>query len=321
MQTLSLYDYTMRYLILIFGIWISGFTFACDICSSFFEIIPNDRKSSIGFNYTTLYRNGYPTVHTKHAGHLNLIGSEVKEIFDTYELRGRYAFTDRFFGEMSIPIRNIYQGVNKSARFDYWGLGDIQLQVTYRPISKLNDKGWNNRLDITGGFDLPSGKWLDSTDYILIDPIYQMGSGSFDFWGGLSYVVRYNYIGVSLQGMYRYNTKNPLHYRFGSMATADFAFFGLIKAGDFMLMPRAGLFYEWGEKSEIKGLWDEFSGGSILSLQWGLSVNYKQYQFNAFLRNTAMQISNGPEARQHYVAQFGLVYAFKGKKKTEESTL
>lgn len=293
---------------------------ACDICSGFYEIIPNDRKSSIGFNYTTLFRNGYPIVHTKHSGHLNLVGSEVKEIFDTYELRGRYSFTDRIFGEVAIPIRNIYQGVNGNRRFDYWGMGDIQLQVSARPLSKLSPNGWNNRLDLFGGMDVPSGNWLDSNANILIDPVYQMGSGSFDFWGGLSYMVRYKFIGLSLQGMYRHNTRNALDYKFGDMATADAALFGLISAGDVKFMPRAGVFFEWGRKSEVRGLLDEFSGVSILSMQWGLSVSYKQFQVNMFLRNTMLQKTNGPEARQHYVAQIGLVYAFKKREKNEGMT-
>lgn len=298
----------------------SSIVWSCDICSGFFEIVPNDRRSSIGFHYSTLYRNGYPVVHTKHAGHLNLIGSEVKEIFDTYELRGRYAFTERIFGEIAVPIRNIYQGVDGNQRFDFWGLGDIQLQATYRPLSKLSPSGWNNRLDITGGFDIPSGSWLDSSDYILIDPIYQMGSGSFDVWGGLSYMVRYKFIGFSLQGMYRHNTKNVLHYRFGDMATIDASLFALINENNWTFMPRAGVFYEWGQNSEIRGLIDEYSGGAILSLQFGVSVNYKQWQLNAFVRNTLRQISNGPEARQLYVAQVGLIYGFKRKEKTTEST-
>ncbi len=303
----------MRYFLSLIAIWLSFQATACDICSGFFEIVPNDRKSSIGFFYSTLYRSGAPIVHTKHSGHNNLIGSEVKEIFDTYELRGRYAFADRIFGEINIPVRNIYQGVNEIPRFDLWGLGDVQLQFTYRPLSNLNESGWNNRIDITGGFDLPTGNWLDSNNYILIDPIFQMGSGSFDFWGSLSYMVRYKYIGASLQGTYRYNTKNPLDYRFGSMATGNMALFGLIKTGGVTLMPRAGVFYEWGEKSQIRGMFDEFSGGSILSVEWGLSINYRQFQLNALVRNTAMQITNGAEARQHYVAQLGLIYAFKSK--------
>lgn len=286
---------------------------ACDVCSAFYEITPNDRRSSLGFHYTTLYRNGYPQVFTKHSGHLNLLGNEVKEIFDTYELRGRYAFSEKLFGEVAVPIRNIYQGVNKSQRFDQWGLGDVQVQLSYRPLNRLKEDGWNHRLDLIGGVDLASGKWLDSVNQIVLDPIYQMGSGSFDFWGGFSYVLRYKLAGLSLQPMYRLNTRNAHGFKFGNMVTTDLSLFSLIRKGIWTFVPRAGLFYEYGARNEIKDLYDEFSGGSILSLQLGLSVNYKQVQLNAFIRNAMTQRSNGPEVRQLYVLQVGLIYAFKRK--------
>lgn len=286
---------------------------ACDVCSAFYEITPNDRKSSLGLHYTTLYRNGYPQVFTKHSGHLNYLGSEVKEIFDTYELRGRYAFSDRIFGEVSIPLRNVYQGVNKSQRFDEWGLGDVQVQFIYRPLSILNEDGWNHRFDLIGGVDLASGKWLDSVNQIILDPIYQMGSGSFDLWGGFSYVTRYKYGGLALQPMYRLNTRNAHGFKFGNMVTTDLSLFSLLRKANWTFVPRVGLFYEWGARNEIKNLFDEFSGGSILSFQLGLSVNYKQIQLNAFIRNALTQRSNGPEVRQLYVMQVGMIYSFSKK--------
>jgi hypothetical protein len=284
--------------------------FACDVCNTFFEIIPNERKSSFGIYYSTIYRKGEPVMHTKHGGHLNWVGSELKEIFDTYDIRYRHAFSERFFGEVLLPIRNIYFGAESTQIFDRYGLGDMQFHGTYRIILPDVKKPINHRLDLTLGVDLPTGSWTDSINQIKIDPIYQFGSGSFDFWLSSSYVFRANNIGFSLSASYRRNTYNPLAYKFGDATLADVTLFYLLDFKKVKLFPRIGGFYEQGFAFLNRGTEDLHSGEKMTSLQYGFSLFYKQYQLNAIMRSVLLQKTRGMETRQWYSAQVALIYNF-----------
>jgi hypothetical protein len=283
---------------------------ACDVCSSAFEIIPNERKSSFGIYYSTIYRNGYPAIQTKHSGHLNYIGSEVKEIFNVYDLRYRHAFSDRVFGDFILPLRNTYQGLNRSRNFDRWGLGDLQWQLTYRLIQPNIQNPLNHRLDLTLGGDLPTGGWTDSINQIVVDPIYQFGSGSFDFWASVSYIGRFKKWGYSTHATYRRNTTNPLHFKFGDALLGDVSLFFLLDFGAWKIMPRTGLFYEQGFAAQNRNLEDLHSGERMISSQQGFSIFYKKFQFNGILRNVLFHQTRGVEVRQKYFGQFALIYNF-----------
>lgn len=300
----------MRFLFLIALVLSSRGTWACDICASAFEIIPNERKSSFGFFYSTVFRNGYPGIQTKHSGHLNYIGSEVKEIYNIYDFRYRHAFSERFFGELIVPLRNTYFGINQNKVFDRWGLGDIQLQATYRLINPSDDKKFNHRVDISFGGDLPSGSWTDSLNQIMYDPVYQFGSGSFDCWASLSYVGRFGIWGYSLNGLYRRNTNNPLHFKFGDAINADASFFFILDFKQWKLMPRTGVFFERGDMFRNRNVPDLHSGEQMLSVQHGFSIFYRQFQFNGLIRNVLIHQTNGVDVRQRYFGQFALIYNF-----------
>ena len=298
-------------LVVFFGLTLSGFqSLACDICSSAFEIIPNERKSSFGIYYSTIYRSGYPAIQTKHSGHLNYIGSEVKEIFNVYDLRYRHAFSSRIFGDIMVPLRNTYQGINQTRNFDRWGLGDIQWQMTYRLVQPVIENPVNHRLDVSIGGDLPTGSWTDSLRQISIDPIYQFGSGSFDFWTSMSYVGRFKMWGYSIHAMYRRNTTNPLAYKFGDALIGDVSLFFLLDLGNWKIMPRSGVFYEEGFAAKDRKLEDLHSGERLISVQHGISIFYKKFQFNGVLRNVLFHQTRGVEVRQKYFGQFALIYNF-----------
>jgi len=300
----------MKVLLLAFAFLFTTWAWACDICSSAFELIPNERKSSFGIYYSTVYRLGFPQVQTKHSGHLNYLGSEVKEIFNVYDIRYRHAFSDRVFGEVIVPLRNTYMGLNGAKRFDRWGLGDIQLQGTYRLIQPNIERKFNHRVDLTLGADVPSGSWTDSINQIMLDPIYQFGSGSFDFWFMASYVGRIDKFGFSINGMYRRNTNNPLHFKFGDAIIGDLSMFFILDFGDFKIMPRTGAFYEQGMTSKYRNLDDLHSGERMISSQHGMTLFYKQFQLNALIRHVLFHQSNGVEVRQKYFGQFALIYNF-----------
>jgi hypothetical protein len=300
----------MRLFNITVALFIATNSLACDICSSAFELIPNERKSSLGIYYSTVYRLGFPQVQTKHGGHLNFIGSEVKEIYNIYDIRYRHAFSERFFGEVILPMRNTYLGLNGNKRFDRWGLGDIQIQGTYRFIQPDIESKVNHRLDFTFGADFPSGSWTDSINQIILDPVYQFGSGSFDFWFMASYVGRIDKFGYSINGMYLRNTNNPLHFKFGDAIIGDLSMFFILDFGDFKIMPRTGAFYEQGMASKYRNLEDLHSGERMISSQHGISLFYKQYQFNGLIRHVLFHQSNGVEVRQKYFGQFALIYNF-----------
>jgi hypothetical protein len=302
--------FIMKVLSFAFMLILASQSWACDICSSAFEVIPNERKSSFGVYYSTIYRLGYPQVQLKHSGHLNLVGAEVKEIFNVYDVRYRHAFSDRVFGEIILPLRNNYQGLNRSKRFDRWGLGDIQVLGTYRLIQPNPESRVNHRLDLTLGADMPSGSWTDSINQVIIDPVYQFGSGSFDFWLSASYIGRIDKFGYSVNGMYRRNTNNALHFKFGDALVGDVSMFFILDFDAFKIMPRTGVFYEQGFASKYRGLEDLHSGERMISSQHGLSFFYKQFQFNALIRHVLHHKSRGVEVRQKYFGQFALIYNF-----------
>lgn len=303
-------EFLIHRLILVIIALISHTSLACDVCLNTFETVPNERKSSFGIYYSTVYRNGYPMTQTKHSGHLNFVGSEVKEIFNVYDVRYRHAFSDRIFGDFVLPLRNNYLGINRSQLFDRWGLGDIQLQFTYRLVKPEVENKVNHRLDLAFGGDLPSGSWTDSINQIILDPVYQFGSGSFDYWSSFSYVCRIGIWGAMVNGLYRKNTTNPLHYKFGDAINGDFSMFFLLNFNKFKIMPRTGVFYEQGFSAKNRGLYDLHSGEQMVSTQHGFSIFFDKWQFNGTIRNVLFHKTNGVEVRQRYFGQFSLVYNF-----------
>ncbi len=300
----------MRFFAFVLAMTVTGRALACDICASTFELIPNERKSSFGIYYSTVYRQGFPALQTKHSGHLNYLGSEVKEIYDTYDFRMRYALNSRVFGEILVPIRNAYQGLNGYRNFDRWGLGDVQLQLTYRLVTPKVDNLFNQRLDLTFGLDLPTGSWTDSLNSIQLDPIYQFGSGSFDFWGSFSHVARVGQWGFSINGLYRRNTTNPLHFKFGDAVNLEGFLFFEMAQGSWKFLPRTGIFAEQGFSAKYRNLQDLHSGERMLSWQNGVSIFYKKIQLNATFRHVIYHQTRGVEVRQKYFGQFALIYNF-----------
>lgn len=200
---------------------------ACDVCSLYAGISPNDYKNTIGFYYRSRLMSGmYGTpsngFHLKHGNadeKDKYRGKQLKEIYNVYEMRGSLFFKDRFQVMFSLPLVNNYRSVSEYTDFDIWGVGDpvVMFNGIIWATPSVSESKWKHRLIGGAGIKAPLGK----TDKVYIDvPAdidIQPGTGSWDYLLNIDYSVRkVTGWGFQMNYIYRVNTYNNEKIAYGN---------------------------------------------------------------------------------------------------------
>jgi hypothetical protein len=284
---------------------------ACDICSIYFELTPNDFKSKIGMFYSHRYLSGYPSNGKKHGGHANAWKDKiVKENYGTFELRGEYFPVDWFSIFASIPIVHNTRHVEGMEYANIWGFGDPILMPNFRVLNTKNEDKPNHRITLSAGVKFPMGSITKQFNGLEQDLDMQPGTGSWDAIFAAKYLFVAKKFGMNSSLSYKLNTENKYGYGYGDNIFSQIDFLYLYTKGDFRFFPKTGLYFEHGFQDTFnKNLFIE-SGGSVLFLSIGFDAYWKGLQFTALVQPVIAESYGGLEIPAKVRLRVGVNYNF-----------
>lgn len=311
---------------------ISFSAISCDICGNFMGITPYNNRNSISFLHRYRVFNGYrnyqqqshffPTSAYKVMHGTNPLDSVVIknyskqdfESFKIFELRLKYFVLSKLELNVFVPFTN-----NKSKINDVYnthvGLGDISFNAGYHIIKPKLDKRMAHKLLAGLGIKLPTGNFYVHDKNSNRMPFeMQAGSGTYDGFCYLNYVVTSKKIGASVNLTYKMNGTN-IYKEHLANSTTDFAsVFYKITYKSFILFPSVQANYEFTKGLSVNKQLIKASGINTLLLGPGFDVYYKSFSLNTSWQFTVCeQIADG-ELKSAGRINVGINYNFSNKK-------
>lgn len=280
----------------------------CDLCGCYLGPDPNYNFNSGGFRYKLRVfsepsNSQLSNPETDHSGHTH----EGEEIYNTYELWGRYYLSPKLQLTAVIPFSN-----NNIAGKSYSGAGDMQIHAKYQIFNTEVDGStrFRNRLFLGGGMKLPTGVFNEKDDSGIVVPHFQPGTGSFDFLLLGSYFAKASSLGFVFDVAYKLNTSNKNDYRFGNQLNLNAVFSYDIVSDAVTIIPYAGIYFEYAPEDKSKSIEDPNSGGSALFGNFGLDVTVGMLAFKLNYQPPFSQSLNGKQPLNDYRFIAGIGYSF-----------
>lgn len=251
---------------------------ACDVCGcslggNYFGILPQFNKNFIGLRWS----------QSKFYAHMNHNSQYLDEEYsnDTYmkaELWGRFYINKRFQVFAFIPYAyNKMEGTEQN--ITSYGLSDITFLSNYLIFNTGENNTTKFKHTLMGGvgIKLPTGKNNLKESGVLVNPNFQMGTGSTDFLISSVYTLRYQKVGLNTEAGYKMNTRNAEDYLFGNQFHASTQFFLWQNIKSFSFLPNTGLYYEQAAMHKDDQIIQVNTGGSALLLTAGIETYFKNF--------------------------------------------
>lgn len=283
-----------KYFILFFIVFISIDSLACDSCCCgakfyYYGLIPEFSKNFVGMRYR----------HS--AFESNLEGGNdglfaTQEVSQTTEIWGRFYPHRRVQLQASLPYQFNSQTEREITK-NLSGLGDVAITANYSIFNTLyNTRTFKHSFAIGGGIKLATGihKHNDINTVQVVNPNFQLGTGSNDFMLMSNYTLRYKKFGVSTDLMYKINRQNAENYRFGNRLSANLQSFYVKRMGNLGFMTNAGLYFENFAADLKNNYLLENTEGNLLATTVGMEIFSKSISMGVnFQQPIAQNLANG----------------------------
>ena len=279
---------------------------ACDICScssgaNYFGLLPAFQKSFIGIRYN------YLSARSKH---LDLLEANSYD-FDTYQqyqFWGRLVVKQRLHLYAFLPYK-ITEQKNENETTQLHGIGDLSLIANIMLI-KPKSKICTHALLIGGGIKIPTGKYNQLHDGLMIHQNLQNGTGSYDFPANLIYTLRYKKIGINLELGYVHNQKNLIAFRYGDKQTALLNCFRWIQKRSLSIMPQMGAAFEQTKPDYSLGEAVDYTGAYSTWTNLGIDFYLQKISLNARVQIPFWQQINHGYTNNNIRISTNLIYLF-----------
>lgn len=309
---------------------------ACDLCSIYMNIEPNDLKNSFGFNYR--FRNFKHTSiqqltvesRDKHELGTTVLNTATKqeEQFNSYDLWVNYFVKEKWqiFGNMTFTDNTYLE--NDSILHNTAGPGDLTIIGKYLLYNSkaIDSSTFTVRVQVGGGLKLPTGTFnkthveTPSTDYKggtvyttpieELDPHFQAGTGSLDYILLTEFQVRRKQFGLRADVSYRMNGTNRNDFRFANRFNANSHLFYQFKWESLNFIPLIGMNFESSKRDSWKSEEFENSGGSALFLSYGTKIYIKKMAFGASIWDPIRQSLNDNQLQNNMRFTTDLTFYF-----------
>jgi len=281
---------------------------ACDICSAYTRIRPNDFSHTIGLHYNHRYLEGTIPSGLKHLGHINgLFATDLlQESFSILELRARYRVSNKLAFTGIVPFEYNLRFQNQVLRERSQGLGDPILFMEYRPLLPMSEQTFKKVLSLRSGIKFPLGTTQFKYEKELVDHDFQIGTGSYDFFLGAESYFGTEKLGLVASGLYRINTSNLSNYRFGNVLSAA-CLISIRRAKEdkmWSLAPGLALERQAADMSNEQPLTESYK--SALAFMCRADFNYKNVEVYAtFSKPLKQEINKLENLPVSYIMQAG----------------
>ncbi len=308
----------MRRLGLFILVFLPFLGFSCDHCNVYLNINPNDYKHSFGVQYRSRLHYGKfdnsGLLMLKHGGHdlTQFRDTEVWERYSRIELTGRYFFNSKWSLQGVLPYVNNQQIENGLAKYNVSGVGDPLLMQNYQVFNTkaLKDSiRFTHRLSVGAGVKIPLGAYNKELPAGIPNIDLQAGTGSWDGLLNLTYLAKFNKVGVILNTNYKLNSSNKDEFRYGNTINSMFNFFYQLNIGKQVLMPTFGAYAELAGFDSSNGLEYENSGGELYFADVSLNWYLKKIRFQANYQHNIASLLNDPnQLKTLHKLNFSITY-------------
>jgi hypothetical protein len=280
---------------------------ACDACGCAlggfnFGIIPQNEAHFIGMKYSTAHFYA----DMMHGGNLEYS----HDLYQRIDVMGRIALKDRL--QLNVVLPYMYNTMNGSHEKEQLkGLGDPMLMLNLKVIDQSGNpmEKWLHNLWLGGGIKAPLAPFEYSKAGDLINPNFQLGSGSFDYLAMVNYTSMRNRFGLNVEAVYKINTLNSQQYRFGNQYNAQANGFYTTKLGNLRVLPLVGVYHEYGGQHTHEGFFQANSGGQSTMAQVGIQGQFGSWMVHSNFQKPIQQAFNSDshvtiEARNRFSVTF-----------------
>lgn len=286
----------MKKIILLPLLFVSMTSFGCDVCGcslggNYYGILPQFNKNFVGLRYSRAQFHASMFHDSQTLSH-----EHSDDTYSKVELFGRYYINKKLQAFLFVPY-NFNEMNGTEQVISKHGLGDITASANYLLLNTGNDskKKFRHTLMMGGGIKLPTGNNSLRDKNKLVNPNFQMGTGSVDFLLSAVYTLRYQKIGFNNEAGYKLNTRNKDDYRFGNQFYASSRIFYWQNAGAFSFLPNAGIYYEQAATHLDGDIIKVNTGGSGVLAVAGLETYVKQFSLGFNYKHPLAQTYNSDE--------------------------
>lgn len=214
---------------------------------------------------------------------------KIDEYFNTVQIWSRIPIVEKLEVQAFVPYHfHSRSYVDKKTAIK--GLGDISLLANYTLLNNLNSNynevknkvtTTNHLLKVGLGIKMPTGKY-DVAINNSINPSFQLGTGSVDYFTNMQYVFKYNRMGVTNYLNYYLKTKNNKGYKFGNQLNFSSTFFYVLKnKKQHSFVPSLGVSGEFYQSNQQFDIDVKRTKGNALFSNIGLEYNTEKITVGA----------------------------------------
>lgn len=294
-------------------------TIACDLCGGFMGITPYDNQSQLmllhRYRVFNGYRNyqetsrflipgAYKTMHDPSSvlgdsgTVINNHSSKDYESYKIIELRGKYFLHPRLEINFILPVQQIKTKYNESKNTNS-GLADPTFYSGYHLIKRLNGYSIKQRMIIGAGIKLPVGIFdKQNTYYQRMNLLNQNGTGSFDHFYYLNYLLSKNWFGINTNCLFKVNGTNKFNERYANSYNQIITIFAKLEINKVKIFPAVFANYEYSKGLFIDKNLVNGTNINVLLLGPSVDLSYKSFvlntsfQFNVYERVSSQSLAN-----------------------------
>lgn len=212
-----------------------------------------------------------------------------REQFHTTFFNGRLVLSSRFQLLALLPYKTQIR-TTPSQRISNYGIGDLNLMMQAVIVNTAShEKKLRHLIQAGAGVKLPTGRFNQMQDGLVLNPNMQCGTGSWDFPLFLNHTLRWKAWGLYSDAQYTLNGINAFQNRSGNRFQLASRFFYWNEGSKRSWMPQAGLQYEHSAYDLISGKLEEHTGGKSLHLQLGVDVYTRHLAYGLHLKQPLYQ--------------------------------
>lgn len=279
--------------------------YSCDVCGSSYSsggigIQPMSAKHFVGMRYQYFSSNSI-----SHDGK-----SSSHELLQSFALWNRFTIAKKLQVFTALPFKYNIRNTTKTKESVY-GMGDASIMASYIILNTTNN---NRKLRHTLrgglGIKLPTGKYDQLHEGILLHPNMQAGTGSLDMHTNMNYTISYKMVGINAELNYNRNGTNKIYFHFGNKYVSNLNFFIRKEVKQYIFLPQVGLQFDYALQDVQSSILQTHSGGKIIKVNTCIDFYYKNIAFMIQLQIAAKQnlgegyIHSYPQLNSNFIFLF-----------------
>jgi len=205
----------------------------------------------------------------------NFVGN-ANDFFHQIQLNARFRLGKRLQVISNIPYKsNVRQGESPVKTH---GLGDISLGLNTILVKKSMEKA-AFRWDLSGGIELPTGRYQHNAQDGQQPNGFNIGTGSWDIFLQNVFTYQYQKFGSRLSFTTKMHTENKVLYRFGNQLAASLQMFWRKESKFGIIVPFTGLYSEFIGTDKLYSYPEIHTGGKAWYANAGLQFTKNKIVF------------------------------------------